>query len=182
MKTWSEIYSQRLNQSYFDYFKKQYAPFLELIERELKATEYMYSVELGCGIGNVTRYIQELNPKSMIFQLIDSCPEMLAMAIKNTKSDWTTYKCRDITTAPTFFGSLIHSHGVLEHLTDEQIKSIVSRNSCAGNLQIHYIPTDKWITPSRGDERLLSKEYWKELTSPKDMIEFNEGKDLVIII
>jgi hypothetical protein len=41
------------------------------------------------------------------------------------------------------------------------------------------VPGEKYKEPSFGDERLLSIEKWMDL-NPTDIIEFNEGFDLIL--
>lgn len=181
MKTWSEIYSERLNDSYYNYFTEQYSPFLTMILSQLMEKDCEQLTEIGCGIGNTTRYLFDVYKHSKQYKLIDACPEMLSMSIKNTKIQAGQYQLNDLLKVHSDEYELVHSHGVLEHFSDEDIKKIIHYNMCFSN-QVHYVPTDKWINPSRGDERLLSKEYWINLTCPKKVIEFNQGKDFVIII
>ena len=174
MKPWIEIYKDRLNNSYYKYFCKQYAPFL----KQLKKYEKSVNHEIGCGMGNSTRFLQSLATNNKYY-CYDLCPDMLGLAIKNiqsTKVFFNNIDIRNITYEKLSYG-LVHSHGVLEHFSDEDIKELLNNYET----HVHYVPSDKWITPSRGDERLLSKEYWQDNFNPDEVIEFNEGKDLILI-
>jgi len=176
MTPWIDIYKDRLNNSYYDYFCKQYSPFLETIFKYQTPVVF----ELGCGMGNSTRFLNEQFNTSQHF-CHDICPEMLALAMKNIESTNVFYRNIDIRKVRNFDNpkSLIHSHGVLEHFSDKDIYNILENFN--GDIQVHYVPSDKWIIPSRGDERLLSKEYWDSKFCPSEIIEFNEGKDLILI-
>lgn len=176
MKPWIDIYKERLNNQYYEYFCKQYAPFLEQLRKYHTGTNH----ELGCGMGNSTRHLTfELNRNK--YYCYDLCPEMLGLAMKNIESDQVFYRNVDIRNLYllTYPPDLVHSHGVLEHFSDNDIKKILDIGMA--DTQVHYVPSDKWITPSRGDERLLSKQYWEDHFHPDEVIEFNQGKDLVLI-
>ena len=178
MKPWIDIYKDRLNNQYYEYFKKQYKPFLEQLKKYSRGINH----EIGCGMGNSTRFLKEYNSSNYIdYFCYDLCPEMLSLAMKNIQSNHVFYKNIDIKTIDflEFPQGLVHSHGVLEHFSDEEINKIIINNNT--DVQVHYVPSDKWITPSRGDERLLSKEYWQDKFEPDEVIEFNEGKDLILI-
>ena len=178
MKPWIDIYKDRLNNQYYDYFKKQYGPFLDCLAQYSSKVNH----EIGCGMGNSTRFLNEINTRKYPqYYCYDLCPEMLALAMKNIQSNHVFYKNIDIKTIDFFDfpPGLVHSHGVLEHFSDEEINKIIINNNT--DVQVHYVPSDKWITPSRGDERLLSKEYWQDKFEPDEVIEFNEGKDLILI-
>ena len=176
MKPWIDIYKDRLNNQYYEYFKKQYAPFLE----QLRKYETFQNHEIGCGMGNSTRYLNSVINNNQYF-CYDLCPEMLGLAMRNIESTNVFFNNMDLREFKTHsaFPNLIHSHGVLEHFSDNEILDILNNNG--SDIHVHYVPSDKWITPSRGDERLLSKEYWQDTFQPTKVIEFNEGKDLVLI-
>lgn len=165
---WYTFYENRINSTYQDYFELRYEPFLDLI-RQLKNTNGIF--ELGCGIGSISKAIQGC------FQGIDSDPMMVKLANENTNSN--NFYQADIFEMEIPPSTVLKvSHGVLEHFNDDQITDIVER---CGN-SIHYVPLDKYKTPSFGDERLLPYQYWLDLVTPKAHILFNDDHDLAFII
>lgn len=101
---------------------------------------------------------------------------MVNLANQNTQSDNFKTGCIFKESIPQT--ALKVTHGVLEHFSDHQIIDIIER--CSNS--VHYVPLDKWITPSFGDERLLPYQYWIDLVTPKSYILFNDDKDLAFII
>jgi SAM-dependent methyltransferase len=177
MIPWIDIYRDRLNSTYYAYFKERYRPFLNYVVRE-QSSSY---TELGCGMANTTRFIHE-EQSSYYSNCIDICPEMLKLAIDNTNGlDEIHYVRRSILddSLPIDPVETVHSHGVLEHFSNKEIKTIL--NIYRQSRQVHYVPSSKYKSPSRGDERLLSKSYWKKHFKPTKIIEFNDGHDLILI-
>ena len=164
---WYDFYAERINSTYQDYFEKQYEPFLDIIN-QLKTDEGI--LELGCGIGSVSKAIGGK------FKGIDSDPMMVMLANQNTNSTNFYQECIFQIDIPQTV--LKVTHGVLEHFTDSQILDIVER--CSNS--VHYVPLDKWETPSFGDERLLPYQYWIDLVTPKAWMLFNDNKDLLFIV
>ena len=76
---------------------------------------------------------------------------------------------------------IIHSHGVLEHFNKNEICTIIKAQLKRTTYLAHYVPSNKYITKSFGDELLMSKEAWQYLVHPSKIVEFNEGKDLVLL-
>lgn len=164
---WYTFYANRVNSGYQAYFEKQYEPFLDIIN-QLKTDEGIF--ELGCGIGSVSKAIGGK------FRGIDNDCMMVKLANQNTQSFNFYQDCIFEIDIPKTM--LKVTHGVLEHFQDDQITDIIER--CTNS--IHYVPLDKWETPSFGDERLLPYQYWLDLTTPKSYILFNDDKDLAFII
>lgn len=179
MKSWASIYKQRMNNNYYSHIKNKYEPFINKI-LELGNNQF---AEYGCGTGNITKAILEYKPNSRHL-CIDNDNEMIQLAVQNLSN----YKQCILSVAdilnPTIRvnkGTLIHSHGVLEHFNDEDIRKIINiqrRNNC---MLVHYVPTIKYNSPSRGDERLLYPCQWRKICNPNEMIEFNQGYDLILI-
>lgn len=76
--------------------------------------------------------------------------------------------------------SVVFGHGVLEHFDDWSIKHILSRQKQESQKVVHYVPTDKYIKPSIGCERLLPTKWWVDTWRPTRHEVFNEGKDLIL--
>lgn len=173
MSQWSKFYKFRVGDSYPAYCKKKYAPFLKHIN------SYDSLSEEGCGIATMTKIIYENGKKYSVF---DKCSEQLLLASKNIfgmnirieQSDILKHKYNKNP-------DIIISHGVLEHFNDRNIKKIIKRQLESCSKLIHYVPLDKWITPSFGDERLLPISYWDSLVNPDYIEKFNDDKDAVLI-
>lgn len=187
MKTWYDLYKDRVNSTYFEYFKRRYKEFINVLI-DPGFTRYM---ELGCGAANTTKAISELSTYYIKDHIIsDNCYDMLCLARENTKDlDATIYSFYENIITVGFAGIknyntddnvLIHSHGVLEHFTNKQINKVIKKYSKIGK-QVHYVPSNKYKTPSRGDERLLSPKEWKRICKPDKIIPFNDGYDLILI-
>ncbi len=147
-------------------------------------------VELGCGAGNITKILREYVPNAK-FTLFDSCPKMLSLAVENNPTDNSKFYCADITKRyciSTSSKSVVHSHGVLEHFNNSEIYRIIDLASKTSDFQIHYVPSDSYEKPSRGDERLMSVHQWELILSrlPKtlnfEISKFNNWYDLIIKI
>jgi SAM-dependent methyltransferase len=190
MSRWSDVYSQRLNDSYFEYFEKRYHPFLDLIRKSLigKRHELTHHVEFGCGMGNTTRAIIR-NGNARSYLCLDADPEMLKLAKQNLLGTHAQLRRADVQNTGQvlpFKASLIHSHGLLEHFKDEEIRNIVRNGWMMGaEIQIHYVPGELYETPSFGDERLMSAEKWIDIlkcTAGKKLRvhKFNDNHDYAI--
>jgi len=168
---WKSFYEKRINSSYQDYFEKRYQLFLEYIIKH-QSNPFMSEktlFELGCGIGSVSKYLLKHNFNCYG---IDLSQNMVDLANRNVNAELfiqgdifnTNYPC-DVTGV---------SHGVLEHFSDKQIKLITSKFRGS----IHYVPLDKYLVPSFGDERLLPLNHWLDLIEPRDYFTFNDDYDL----
>lgn len=165
MNDWKGFYEKRINSSYQDYFEVKYRPMLNYIKRQNNP----FIQEIGCGIGSVSK---ALIKEGFDCQGFDLCPSMVALANSNVGKE--IFSEGDIFTKTLFADCIPISHGVLEHFTDEQILSITKR----AKHSIHYVPLDKHITPSFGDERLLPYQYWLNLVKPQEYFLFNQDKDM----
>lgn len=164
---WYDFYESRINSNYQEYFEQRYKPFLDVI-KQLKGSDGIF--ELGCGIGSVSKAIGGK------FEGIDLNLGMVMLANQNTNSD--KFRQGDILTTTTELSTLKVSHGVLEHLDDSSIRTVCELNPNS----IHYVPLDKYKTPSFGDERLLPYEYWLELVCPITWMLFNDDHDLMFLL
>lgn len=169
---WSNFYKNRINNSYSNHIRTHYSLFLEEIEKRINTNSKV--LEIGCGIGSITKL---LKPKSK-YLISDINQQMLNLSFLNTKRKGFIY---DIKTPLNSKVDLIHSHGVLEHFSDTEIYSIIKNQlNCTKNL-IHYVPSNKYKTKSFGDENLWSKEEWEKICNPNKIIEFNNKYDLMLI-
>ncbi|RGO88304.1 hypothetical protein DXA84_07845 [Phocaeicola vulgatus] len=160
--------------------------------------------EEGCGIGTVSLAISNMEEKllssmgltgtseikevsKVIFSDIDNA--MLGLCHENTCPIYSGgylgnvpfFYCRENICEPKFFEapSMVVTHGVLEHFADDDILKIISTYDNDNVLfQAHYVPTDRYKSPSFGDERLLSPEAWNALIKPDYYILDNNECDL----
>ena len=131
---------------------------------------------MGCGTGVVGKYLIEDDyvytsyRRTMIMTDIDPMMLQLARINNSSKSEWIKFKQYDIlgkseVSEMLDLESLVITHGVLEHFSEEQIKTIMSNLSNSYD-QIHYVPTDGYKTKSFGDENLWSVQKWIDLINP----------------
>lgn len=181
MREWYEIYRDRMNEHYRNHVARKYAPFLE----QLHHYQGDVTTEIGCGAGNITRILREMETRPKWHFLTDSCPKMLGLAVENNPVPKCNFSISDIREMVPANCDLIHSHGLLEHFDDATIRQVVRNMFYAAPIQIHYVPGARYEKPSRGDERLLSVDEWKEILSPyrKARVEpFNNEFDLLLRI
>lgn len=167
---WKDFYKERINSSYQDYFNQRYKIMIDLAENLSSKNIIM---ELGCGIGSISKSLKSRGFNSFGFDISE---DMVDLANRNL-GDSRFYQ-GDIFKTEFPEDILKITHGVLEHFSDQEIKSICNR--CKNSL--HYVPLDKYKTPSFGDERLLSYQHWIELVNPKAYVLFNDDHDLIFIL
>lgn len=193
MKPWYDIYKERMNEEYKDHIKRKYAGFLDQIMQSFDGFMFRDSLtigEMGCGAANISRVLSEKMSDMTSFILVDNCPKMMSLAMENMTDTKSIFLNKSILDDEFDYGisfdmegvfNIIHSHGVLEHFTDSEIREIIriQKNCCNGPL-LHYVPSNKYKTPSRGDERLMTPAQWQEICNPDEIIELNNGFDLVL--
>lgn len=171
MSQWSDFYKNRVGDGYSTYCKKRYKLFINAILENSRDNIR----EEGCGIATISKIIMQ-NIKINI-SMFDIDSEQVELSKENT--------CSNLPYVGDIFEKhgntdVIFSHGVLEHFSDNNIKKIIARQKQEARLLIHYVPTDLYVTPSFGDERLMSVETWIKQFNPIDHFTFNDGKDLVL--
>jgi len=182
MKTWVEFYKDRVTEEYLNHVITKYSYFVNLIHSEINSTDDII-VELGCGICNITRTLAELNPGAK-FIAMDNDEEMLKLSADNLAAG-------NLTNIPLLrgnilnynqipFGTIAHSHGVLEHFTDGEIKQIINIQKLKFEKLFHYVPSAKYEKPSFGDERLLTEYEWYNICKPDEIYSFNDDYDLIL--
>lgn len=184
MSKWSDIYKSRICNGYLDYCKQKYKDFI----LELDRIDIELFIELGCGAGTFTKILlqQSSTNHDKTFFLVDNDIDMLELAKLNLKDYINSINIkfinRDLLTysITTNVNTLIHSHSVLEHLKDDEIYSVIENFPCGNSHQVHYVPTEKYITPSYGDERLMPVYKWKQFGFKTKT--FNNGYDLILKI
>ena len=172
---WSSFYVDRVNNMrYLDMFKDKYKALLLFIDRCIADNPNLIVKEEGCGIGNVSKahFIYGKNkPKEYILSDIDN--SMLKLAHKNTLSIHSpvSFINESILDPKDYVpNTLVITHGVLEHFCDEDIEKILKIQSHPNVVHSgHYVPLDGYKTPSFGDERLLSFEFWVSFARPRSI-------------
>jgi len=177
MSKWFNFYKDRTcNESYEEYFKKKYSPFINYIKESIKPN---YKVaELGCGTSLVTKLVH--SPK-ISFLVGDNDRMMLELTSSQLGNRKVMKKLIDIRKELDEKFHLIYSHGVLEHFDTPEVCKIISQQLKASNHLVHYVPSAKYVKPSFGDERLLTPKQWKNSIGVPEIREFNNGYDLMLI-
>ena len=181
-QSWYDFYKNKVNKQYYYHITRKYKPFIDEIKKELREDQYTHLIEMGCGIGSITKYFLKKLPYNK-YTVIDNDVQMLGLTAKNFQdviSENVIIQLFDITFPYFQTGDIIHSHGVLEHFDDCFIEKIIYSQLKVAPIVIHYVPSNKYDYKSFGDERLLSKEYWMKHFNPTEIIEFNNGYDLIL--
>lgn len=187
--TWPQYYSSRVNNpESLARYRAKYLPFFEMIAREKAAT----MAEFGCGIASCTKILLPMTQGRHF--LVDNDWEMLRLAMDNLGIE-SPGRARERGIAGLYlhdikkswpghwfiqmFG-LIHSHGVLEHFSNDEIRRIVWHQRTRSPVVMACVPTDKYEKASFGDERLMPPEEWQRIIPATDMQLMNDGHDLVM--
>ena len=197
-RTWADFYRDRVNNpEYEKYFNDKYMAFFAEIcycigrsaavgglssEREVSVAE------TGCGTGLVSKILMSKDVIGAMVQrwyLYDSDPAMLYLAGMNIGADKKILmRLADIRHDAVISGwnyDVIYSHGVLEHFSENEIKTILSNQIEMAKFIVHYVPTNGYDKPSFGTENLWPATKWRKMISPDRTIITNKGKDLVMV-
>ena len=192
LPTWSQFYAGRTGHDYRKYVSERYDTFIERIIYEGRNCHTF--LELGVGMGTITSILMErMTGLSRGFAGVDRDEQMVETAGKNLMlayDEWGADEPPPIFTKDIRYleltkgkvkspNILVHSHGVLEHFSDEEIRQIVQQFDTP---QVHYVPGNGYGSPSRGDERLLPLDYWRELVQPQEVFTFNGGLDYGLVL
>lgn len=179
--SWSEYYKTRVNsQGYIEYFENKYVKHFRELLKDISLDKVLIKEEC-CGIGNVSKCLNLPN----LHILSDLDDDMLELAEKNideTTINYITIK-ENIVHFNKFYinQTVVFTHGVLEHFSDEDLELIkASYNNEHVKAHIHYVPLEGYGKPSKGDERLLSCDFWIKLFNPDKFINI-DNKDLFFI-
>lgn len=166
---WSKYYASRVNSKTYDaHFIAKYGTLIKYVRSHIKRNTSTLIIEEGCGIGSVSRQLLNYFPHNP-YMLMDMDKEMLSLSKENLnkfKNANLTFVQKNILHSLDIIyphDKIVITHGVLEHFSDEQIKSITNSYSEKGFVQFHYVPIDGYKTPSFGDERLLPLDHWLKL-------------------
>jgi len=177
MNEWFEFYHSRVNnKKYEEYFNKKYFVFLSHILQNIHEGDKV--LEVGCGTSLVTKFLYKTN---VHFKVIDNCRKMIELSSLNLKDRSVSKELHDIRNPLKETFNLIYSHGVLEHFSIKEIKTIIKHQLNVCDSLIHYVPSSHYSKQSFGDEILMTKEQWSEEINPTSIVEFNSGYDLILI-
>lgn len=179
--TWTEFYKGRLlSLEYQQYCQDKYWPFIHEIMRRMKPGDRV--VEVGCGLATMTRILVDATERARSgFRCFDLSPEMVKYARINLHEGFPV-DVGDARLPTNSKPDIVHSHGMLEHLSDEDIRSVIqSHRDDGARAAVHYVPGIKYAKPSFGDERLMTMELWSDIAAPTRIMPFNEDYDYALI-
>lgn len=171
--TWFQFYYKKCNSDYYEYINQRYKTFIDIIANNINKNTNV--LEIGTGAGNITKAL--MKRKNARYNISDNSVMMLVLAKNNTTLTGFLHDARKKLKKKY---DIIHSHGVLEHFSNREIKRIVKNLKKSSKKMIHYVPSNKYKTKSFGDERLLSKEEWQTLVNPDEILSFNNDHDLIL--
>jgi trans-aconitate methyltransferase len=173
---WSNFYESRCNSAYDSFIVDHYNPFITALATAGENGTY---IEVGCGRGSITKALfSRVGGRHL---LIDNDKKMLDMARSNIDNNEIAYSLQNaLRLNITKRVNVIHSHGVLEHFKDKEIKKILDNQLEYADYVMHYVPGNKYIKPSYGDERLLSVAEWQQICKPDAINVFNGGLDYIL--
>ncbi len=178
MSRWSEFYRPRLGPEYLAYVKQRYAPFIDIVLSHIRPGDGVG--EAGAGMGTITRALLDFGSRGdhVCLELDGDMLELADYQVGLRSGMWQL----DIREQLPRVFDVIHGHGVLEHFSDCDIRKIIHTHRESGaRAAIHYVPGEKYVTPSFGDERLMSVDAWREIAAPDEVVTFNDGFDYALI-
>lgn len=179
--SWSKFYASRVcNEGYISYARSRYAEHLHTIDRTIRPGDHV--LEVGFGLGTITKILARDEQMPVLFRGYELDPEMIDLAHTNNPEMRNRIHEHSMLHPYRHYCNVVHGHGVLEHLSDADIrKSVeVARRSGARCL-IHYVPSAKYVVPSFGDERLLTANQWRDIANPTNIKSYNDGFDYTLI-
>ncbi len=171
MKAWNEFYKEWTVKDYKQHIRA-WSGFCNRVAAYTPKNELI--LEVGFGTGQMSIYLSKLGYN--VFALDKS-------RVQKERADRLA---RELKVSPHFMNvdifKLIHrkeefrrfwknqfhtvfSQGFLEHFSDNDIKRLFDIQFAMGKVVAFSVPLDKFGHQSRGDERLLSKEYWRKLVA-----------------
>lgn len=132
-------------------------------------------LEIGCGPGNISRYITAHNPSYKIFA-IDVAPKMVELAKKNNpNTDFQVMDCRNLKDIQQTFDAIICGF-IIPYLSSSDCSKLISDcNNLLENNGVFYVSfvagnyaDSGYITGSTGDRTYF---YYHDLKSIKKELE-----------
>lgn len=169
-----------MNPRYRAWVASRYAPLFQAVADATNPGGFV--VEAGAGAGFTACALRPYLTHTTSLLLLEKDPEMVDLCAEQVLPlDRTMVVQSDILRDPLVPADCIYAHGVLEHYDDRTINRMVSRQRQHAPAVVHYVPTDRYDSPSFGDERLMSPAAWQRIAKPTRMVEFNDGYDLLLV-
>lgn len=183
ISAWAQFYAERNNDEYYQHVTDKYGVFIHEILKTMRSGDRV--IEFGCGLSNITRNLITMSKDEwMLFVGLDNEVEMLRMSQQNLERAGIPHSkvlfYNGDARRGVLIGDIAHSHGLLEHFPDTDIRAIISHQKGRFRELLHYVPSAKYKIPSFGDERLMTPEQWMDICKPDEIIEFNDGYDLIL--
>lgn len=176
-RSWPAFYRSRMDDGYLNYVKDRYRRFITEISRRIDNADRV--LELGAGTATITRSLIDEVKSTADFIASDINPEMRRMSTFRLMGTSAVVCEQDAKKPSLCYNDIVHSHGLLEHFSDQEIRQIIREHKCA-RAQIHYVP-GLYPYPTYGDERLMSVDEWRRICNPTEIITFNDGLDYILI-
>jgi trans-aconitate methyltransferase len=179
MSAWKAFYEGREGHDYQSYVEQRYAPFINAINDRIGSRDLV--LEIGCGTGTITKALYGVREfPSTKFCATDVDPAMVNSTRQRMGTlDVAVYAQDALNSRFPTQADVVHSHGMLEHFSDDDIRKIIANYSSA-RVQVHYVP-GLYPEPTFGDERLMSVADWWRIAQPDQILTFNEGLDYALI-
>lgn len=178
MSPWATFYAGREGHSYLEYVKERYQPYIHAIIDRIKHDDLV--LELGTGTGTITKaLVDSCYIPGVDFAATDIDPEMAVIARQRLATDNVPVWISDAIKGHPVKAQVVHSHGMLEHFADDDIRKIIDAYRHA-RVQVHYVPGE-YKEPTFGDERLMPVSAWWQICKPDQIITFNDGLDYALV-
>lgn len=165
--TWNNVFQEELKSkgSFLAYFTSclvQNWYFVCKIQKYLSNNRPLRILEAGAGTGFLAIYLSSLGHKVFAMDTDTRFIEKASLFFKSNISIMQ-HDIRMLATSPLLPRfDLIYNIGVMEHFEDGDIIKIFKNFKSSSDKLIFAIPNFK-ISTSYGDERYLSRRYWKRL-------------------
>ena len=178
MSKWSSYYEDKMTLESDSRFRMKYEFFINFLNSVAVGPT---SSEWGCGTAIITKILNEKG-RFKKHVVMDNDEDMLDLARENVQQLESCLMFSNDIREPfaAAEASLAHSHGVLEHYGDNEIRAIVKNMKACSRFVACYVPSHKYTYKSFGDERLMSPAQWYDICQPRHIHEFNGGKDLIL--
>ena len=186
MKEWHEYYKEWSVEDY----NRHVQAVKGFCHRLAKFTpEHGRMLEVGFGSGQMSIYLAKsgynlmgIDNNILLVEQASKLSDKIGSQVNFMKTDlfnipiYNLFSYRHFNTA--------FSQGLLEHFTDKQIRQAITIQFRIADVIGFSVPLDKFDKQSRGDERLMPKEYWLELVKGYNILfqeTFADGKQLMVI-
>lgn len=182
MSPWANFYEGREGHEYREYVSKRYATYIEAIRQRIRTNDLV--MEIGCGTGTITSLLADRECGQARYVATDIDYQMVEITKKRMKTlgldDVGVYQRDALDWKHGTLADVVHSHGMLEHFSDDRIRYVIERFRKHAHTQVHYVP-GRYPAPTFGDERLMSVSAWWKICKPSQIITFNDGLDYALV-